>query len=458
MGVTRNPLEFGLLSQNRSDSLVDYFATINSQFGYGFTDRFGVFVDVPFNIYSQVESIQTAVTTKDVSLGDVRILLPFSILSSNRENQKTGVALVPFVTLPTGAEVDFFGNESLWKGVSTLGGKLALDAYWGTRHYIAFNAGVRFREDVNVVNSLILDHEILSGFGYVWTMSPKKQWDLLVDAYGSTTFRKSFREEQSSPIDMTLAARKSWNGVAWIFGGGIGFNNGYGSPDWRAFTGVAFSPRKKAVPAPVVEQKPVAQQPEVKKPIFIVQVVDEKNQTLPAKITLIDANGKTAIIHPATPNVVETGTYQMKVESVGYAPLTKDIVLVNGDQKTETVTLALVKKQKIDLKGKVNFESGKATLLPGSYGILNDVVKTLNAHPEIQKVNIEAHTDSQGDENLNQKLSAARASAVVEYLVGKGISRSKLVSKGFGESLPIADNKTSDGRAQNRRVEFFITE
>ncbi len=138
--------------------------------------------------------------------------------------------------------------------------------------------------------------------------------------------------------------------------------------------------------------------------------------------------------------------------------MTKPIVLANGDQKTETVSLLLVKKQKIDLKGKVNFESGKATLLSGSHAILNDVVKTLNAHPEIQKVNIEAHTDSMGDENLNQKLSAARASAVVEYLVGKGISRSKLVSKGFGESLPIADNKTSDGRAQNRRVEFFITE
>ena len=70
---------------------------------------------------------------------------------------------------------------------------------------------------------------------------------------------------------------------------------------------------------------------------------------------------------------------------------------------------------------------------------------------------IQGHTDSQGAAAYNQKLSESRAAAVVTYLTNQaGISSSRLSSKGFGEDYPIADNKTRDGRAQNRRVEIKL--
>jgi len=116
----------------------------------------------------------------------------------------------------------------------------------------------------------------------------------------------------------------------------------------------------------------------------------------------------------------------------------------------------VVKEDKIELNEKVNFETGKATLLPESEKLLDEVAKVLGDHPEIQKIRIEGHTDSQSGAAFNQKLSDKRAKAVRTYLVSKGIDGKRLDSKGFGEDKPIADNKTPEGREQNRRVELHI--
>lgn len=113
---------------------------------------------------------------------------------------------------------------------------------------------------------------------------------------------------------------------------------------------------------------------------------------------------------------------------------------------------------KIELAEKVQFETGKATLLPASDELLDQVAKILLDHPEITKVRIEGHTDSVGSTRANQKLSQDRAESVRVYLEGKGVAADRMVAKGFGESKAIADNKTPEGREQNRRVEIAILE
>lgn len=117
---------------------------------------------------------------------------------------------------------------------------------------------------------------------------------------------------------------------------------------------------------------------------------------------------------------------------------------------------AEVSADRIDLKEKVEFENNSAKLSGNSDALLDDVAKIMEDHPEILKIEIQGHTDSNGKKAHNQKLSTDRAASVKAYLVGKGIAEKRMVSKGFGQDKPIADNKTDEGRAQNRRVEIHI--
>ncbi len=106
--------------------------------------------------------------------------------------------------------------------------------------------------------------------------------------------------------------------------------------------------------------------------------------------------------------------------------------------------------------GGVNFEPESFDLTEQSKLILDEAAITINASPEISKIEVQAHTDYKGSGEANLKLSEKRAASVREYLVSRGVSENRLVAKGYGESLPIADNKTAEGRAKNRRVELKI--
>ena len=101
----------------------------------------------------------------------------------------------------------------------------------------------------------------------------------------------------------------------------------------------------------------------------------------------------------------------------------------------------------------VHFEFNKSILTPDSKTILDKVAASLKERPDV-KVEIAGHTDSKGSDAYNLKLSDRRSAAVREYLISKGVMAENLTSKGYGESQPIADNKTDEGRAKNRRVEL----
>jgi len=113
---------------------------------------------------------------------------------------------------------------------------------------------------------------------------------------------------------------------------------------------------------------------------------------------------------------------------------------------------------RLDLGENVHFEVNKAVLKKKSKLLLNEVAEVLEAHPQILKLRIEGHTDSDGEKDTNLKLSQNRARSVRDYLISQGIDGGRLTSEGFGESQPIASNETKRGRAANRRVEFLIEE
>lgn len=104
----------------------------------------------------------------------------------------------------------------------------------------------------------------------------------------------------------------------------------------------------------------------------------------------------------------------------------------------------------------VTFETGKATLTPSSSDILDRVANSLQDYPDLT-IEVGGHTDTTGPRAFNVKLSRARARAVMEYLVSRGIAATRMTTKGYGPDAPIADNNTADGRARNRRVELKKT-
>lgn len=101
----------------------------------------------------------------------------------------------------------------------------------------------------------------------------------------------------------------------------------------------------------------------------------------------------------------------------------------------------------------IRFDVNKATLRPESMGVINEIATLMKDHPEVN-FSVEGHTDSDGDDALNQTLSEQRAATVVITLTKLGIDSNRLSSKGWGESKPMDTNDTPEGKANNRRVEF----
>ena len=109
-------------------------------------------------------------------------------------------------------------------------------------------------------------------------------------------------------------------------------------------------------------------------------------------------------------------------------------------------------EKRVVLQG-VNFEFNKATLTDSARIILAEVAKSLAANPGV-RVQVGGHTDSKGSNAYNLALSRERAKAVEDFLEANGVSPAQINSRGFGESQPVASNRTEEGRAQNRRVEL----
>lgn len=106
----------------------------------------------------------------------------------------------------------------------------------------------------------------------------------------------------------------------------------------------------------------------------------------------------------------------------------------------------------LTIRLEVLFDTDSSTINPASFAELGRVVTFLRETSPSATGVVEGHTDNTGSDAYNQALSVRRANAVMKYLVDAGVPASRLSAQGFGESQPVADNDTAEGRAQNRRV------
>jgi outer membrane protein OmpA-like peptidoglycan-associated protein len=223
----------------------------------------------------------------------------------------------------------------------------------------------------------------------------------------------------------------------------------------------------KEIPA----QPPVVvPQPPEEVVLYLAGTVKDSETKAPvlAKIDLIDLSSDMVISTTASSDV--DGSYRLKlparksymidVRGSGYLSDMKRIN-IPGTFKEEIfnldISLIKVKVGKKVVLNNILFEIGKSILTTASYIELDRLLNILEDEPNM-KIEISGHTDNTGSLALNNKLSEDRAKAVVEYLIQKGIDRSRLEYKGYGPLQPIAENTTAAGRTKNRRVEFKILE
>ena len=131
-------------------------------------------------------------------------------------------------------------------------------------------------------------------------------------------------------------------------------------------------------------------------------------------------------------------------------------IVEKGEVEQEITANAIL--EELNKTGKVilyiNFDSGKSTIKSESMPVVDQIIEMMKQATDIQ-ISVEGHTDSDGKNDANLKLSEARAKSVVDAIVKGGINNSRLTSAGYGEDKPIADNKTEEGKAKNRRVELI---
>jgi len=183
-----------------------------------------------------------------------------------------------------------------------------------------------------------------------------------------------------------------------------------------------------------------------------IDIIDnDKNEVIFTSQTN-SATGKFLVSLPSGKNyglAVKADNYLFHSENFNipsateYQEIEKDIALNN-----------IKKDVKIILKN-VFFETGSAKLKPASYAELGRLTKMMNDMPAM-RIEISGHTDNQGSKATNQRLSEARAKAVVDFMISEGIDASRLEYKGYAFDQPVADNSTKEGRAMNRRVEFKV--
>ena len=120
----------------------------------------------------------------------------------------------------------------------------------------------------------------------------------------------------------------------------------------------------------------------------------------------------------------------------------------------------VVKGDSVQIPGQIEFDTGKATFKAGggSDAVVDQLKIFLDQNPKITKLRIEGHTDNVGTPDANIALSGARALTVKNAAVAKGVAKTRLLAVGFGQSKPIGDNTTEEGRTKNRRTEFRIAE
>jgi outer membrane protein OmpA-like peptidoglycan-associated protein len=195
---------------------------------------------------------------------------------------------------------------------------------------------------------------------------------------------------------------------------------------------------------------------------IVVTVRDGAGGPVPALVTILGGPGRkfTTGADGTGEEDVPFGEVALSVWAEGFQPEKVRVLAEPGKPGVATVVLSpsrvVVLADRVDIREKIFFEFNSSTIKAESFRILDDLTASFLNHPELRLVEIQGHTDAQGDEAYNLKLSQERAEAVRRYIVDSGVEGGRLAARGYGETLPLQPGESPEAHEANRRVVFKI--
>lgn len=365
---------------------------------YGILPWFDAGVLVTLVPYLKFQGVGLVTNQTQFKMGDTQVNFRFRILDS--ESFPLGLAVVPFVSIPTGAGESFAGNE-----VFTGGGIMVLDSpRVSDRFSASLNAGVEVRERTALTSGTTVDDFFRYGAALNFSVHPTV--DLIAELRGFTLLNDFFNESQR-PLEIGGGIRFYPNKhLAGTVGGAVGVMEGVGHPVYRVLASFAYIPEHQGY------------------------------ERIKEIVTDTDGDGirdnKDRCPTEAGPKSNQGCPEERKVEI-----------------RPEDYRIAA---------RPIHFDFALATLRPDALPILQAVTDVLKAKPTIRRLSIEGHCDFIGTDEFNDWLSLERAKAVQDYLVEHGVEPERLQIVGHGERVPIDPADTDEAREKNRRVEFVFKE
>jgi outer membrane protein OmpA-like peptidoglycan-associated protein len=354
-------------------------------------------------------------------VGDLRLMPKFRLLAG----ESFGVGLAVPIRLPTGDDAALRGA-----GDVTVEPKLLL-SWWAGRVSLGANVGYRLHTSDEGRQGPGGDELSFGGLLRYRLPFAGDSVVLSAELVGGLETDSDDDQSRNLPMEALLGAivelSPSWQ---LYFGGGAGVHDGVGTPDFRLvfgirYTSVGFSDRDRD------------------------GIYDERDRCPDSAEDMDDFEDEDGC--PDRDNDSD-GIIDDEDECPDAA---EDPGGRDNDGCPERGH-AEYRRGRIKVLGKVRFKTNSAELEDSSDPILDDVAREMKRHPEVHKVRVEGHSDNVGDREYNRKLSRERAISVRAALIRRGVKPGRLEAAGYGETRPIATNRTERGRGKNRRVEFEV--
>jgi large repetitive protein len=457
---------------------------LQAALGFGVAD---IAIDMPLHLYMAGDGMDGWTDSySGTAAGDLRVIPKVTFLDP--EKRGFGLGLVLPVSFPSGNEEMFAGRSTV-----TFTPTLALTGHIGIVR-VGGNLGYRITKAEEFA-------DLTAGNAFTFRgavgVAPHPVIDIGAEVYGEAR-----GDVRNNPVEWLAGVTvRPAEGLGISIAGGTGIGNGFTAPDGRVVFGIGYAPPlSKDTDKDGIKDKNDAcpEQPEDKDGFEDKDgcpdidndqdgILDEHDQCpdepetkngfedkdgCPEDIPDTDGDGLTDDVDQCPKQPEDVDQFEDadgcpdpdndgdKILDVNDACPNEPEVLNGVDDEDGCPDEAKAKidleKKEIYILDKVYFDLGKSTIKSESHAVLDAVVTIMEKYPSVKLVEVQGHTDKQGSDSSNKKLSQRRADAVMMYLAKKGIDKKRLTAVGYGEEQLVDTAETDEAHAKNRRVQFIV--